>query len=190
MTLLQRSNTTGSHHNKPLHLQNPIILASQAKLYSLVIRACGLILWLPDISWPHLPSPSAQQYASFFKLISIFEKFLSNFLFWEIFTGQDFESVLLLSGFLIREFICSTHSPYKGRGVQGGVRGDTFKGGYCTLYIVPNMANEPENNTLNIQLRSYTNGTGRIILEYVTADTIILIMVFIMASLNRLRKYL
>jgi hypothetical protein len=63
---------------------------------------------------------------------------------------------LLLSGFLIREFICSTHSPYKGRGVQGGVRGDTFKGGYCTLYIVPNMANEPENNTLNIQLRSYS----------------------------------
>jgi hypothetical protein len=45
------------------------------------------------------------------------------------------------------------------------------------------MANEPENNTLNIQLRSYTNGAGRIILEYVTVDTIILIMVFIMASL-------
>lgn len=183
MTLLQRSNTTGSHHNKPSYLQNPIILASQAKLYSLVIRACGLILWLPDISWPHLPSPSAQQYASFFKLISTFEKFLSNFLFWEIFTGQDFGSVLLLSGFLIRVFIWSTHSPYKGWGDTGGSTGGYIQRGYCTLYIVPNMANEPENNTLNIQLRSYTNSAGRIILEYVTADTIILIMVFIMASL-------
>ena len=78
----------------------------------------------------------------------------------------------------------------QGAGGTGGSTGGYIQRGYSTLYIVPNMANEPENNTLNIQLRSYTNGTGRIILEYVTADTIILIMVFIMASLNRLRKYL
>jgi len=102
MTLLQRSNTTGSHHNKTPYLQNPIILASQAK-FSFTGYTC---LWSDFLASRHLLTasafPSAQPYASFFKIISIFGKFLNNFLFWEICDNQDFGSVLLLSGFLIK----------------------------------------------------------------------------------------
>ena len=44
------------------------------------------------------------------------------------------------------------------------------------------MANEPDNNTLNIQPRSYTNGVGKKVLEYITADTIVRDLPFIMTS--------
>jgi hypothetical protein len=46
------------------------------------------------------------------------------------------------------------------------------------------MANEPDNNALNIQPRLYTNGAGKNVLEYVTANTIVLNTEFIMTSPN------
>lgn len=50
------------------------------------------------------------------------------------------------------------------------------------------MSTEPDNNTLNIQPRSYTNSAGRNVLEYVTPDTIILDLHFIMTNSRRLTK--
>jgi len=48
------------------------------------------------------------------------------------------------------------------------------------------MANEPDNNALNIQQRLYTNGAGKNVLVYVITNPTILITGFNMSSLFRL----
>lgn len=50
------------------------------------------------------------------------------------------------------------------------------------------MATEPDNNTLNIQPRSYTNSSGRNVLKYLSSDTIALNLDFIMTQGKRLTK--
>ena len=77
-----------------------------------------------------------------------------------------------------------------GRGVYRGEYGGIPLSGIVHSYIVPAMANEPDNNILNIQPRSYINGAGRNVLEYVTVDTIVLNTDFIMTSPNRFWEYL
>lgn len=50
------------------------------------------------------------------------------------------------------------------------------------------MSTEPDNNTLNIQPRSYTNSAGRNVLEYLSSDTIKLNLHFILTQGKKLSK--
>ena len=50
------------------------------------------------------------------------------------------------------------------------------------------MATEPDNSTLNIQPRSYTNIAGKNVLKYLSPDTIVLDLDFIMTQGKRLTK--
>jgi hypothetical protein len=116
---------------------------------------------------------------------------MSNFQFWKISDNQDFESVLLLSGFLIKKYLyAAPTAPMGGGGIGGMGTGGYPLSGIVHSYIVPNMATEPDNNALNIQQRSYTNGAGKNVLEYVTADTIVLDLPFVMTSPDGFWKYL
>ena len=45
---------------------------------------------------------------------------MSNFIFWEIYDNQDFGSVLLLSGFLIKKYLSvAPTDPTRGGGIRG-----------------------------------------------------------------------
>ena len=109
---------------------------------------------------------------------------MSNFQFWKISDNQDFESVLLLSGFLIKKYLYA--APHHCRGAYTGGRkyGGIPLSGIVHSYIVPKMANEPDNKALSIKPRSYSNSAGKNVLEYVTANTIVLNTEFIMISPN------
>ena len=90
--------------------------------------------------------------------------------------------------FNLKVFICSTHSPYWGGGYTGGEYGGIPLSGIVHSYIVPTMATEPDNNALNIQPRSYINDAGKIVLQYLSPDTIILNLHFILTQGKRLTK--